>query len=250
VPNPLKEIFSFTKGERKGIIFLLSIIALLLLANLLMPFFIKHQPSDFSEFAKEIEAFEKQFPKDTSSKNYTENFNPIEESLNNSNGYNNYRKEKSKQPPKEFEKKIYDYPKKEYAYRKLHLDLNSADTTELMKLRGIGPTFAKRIVKYREMLGGYYSVQQLMEVYGFDSIKYELIKEEVFVNDSLIQKMKLNKASAKELASHIYIDWKLANAIINYRFKKKFESIDELKEIYLVNDSLFRKLAPYFSLEK
>jgi competence protein ComEA len=250
VPNPLKDFFAFTKGERQGIIFLLFILVLLLLANILMPFFIKQQPSDFSEFAKEIETFEKQFQKDSTSGNNYKKFNPIDESFQNTDEKNGYEKKNTKPFVKDFTKKIYDYPKKEYTYNKLHIDINSADTTELMKLRGIGPTFAKRIVKYREMLGGYHTIEQLMEVYGMDSEKYDMVKDEVYVSDSLIKKINLNKATAKELSAHIYIDWKLANAITNYRFKNKFETIDELKEIYLVNDSLFRKLAPYFFVEK
>jgi competence ComEA-like helix-hairpin-helix protein len=215
---------------------------------MLMPFFINQQPTDFSEFSKEIESFEKQFQQDSalaprSNKSVIQNepyirFEEKEED------------EKPKTNKQGFEKKIYDYPKKEYAYNKLHIDLNTADTTELMKLRGIGSTFAKRIVKYRDMLGGYYSVEQLNEVYGFDAEKFEMVKDEVYVNEGAVQKMNLNKANAKELADHVYIDWKLANAIVNQRFKQPFTDVSQLQEVYLVNDTLFRKLAPYFTIEK
>jgi competence protein ComEA len=247
MPNPFKELLTFTKGERQGILFLLVIIALLLLGNMLMPFFISQNPTDFSEFAKDIEAFEKQFQKDSLQKNYPK------KSFIQNEPYLRFEEKEEDEKPKTsksgFEKKIYDYPKKEYTYRKLHIDLNTADTTELMKLRGIGSTFAKRIVKYRDMLGGYYSNEQLLEVYGFDSLKYEMVKDEVYASDSAIVKINLNKAALKELTKHVYIDWKLANAIIKHRFKKPYENVDELREVYLVNDTLFRKLAPYFTVE-
>jgi DNA uptake protein ComE-like DNA-binding protein len=248
MPNPFKEFFTFTKGERQGIMVLLIIIALLLLGNMFMPFFLSQKPTDFSEFVKEIEAFEKQFQKDSSAKNHAK------KSFTQDEPYLRFEEKEEEEKPKAnkpgFDKKIYDYPKKEYAYRKLHIDLNTADTTELMQLRGIGPTFAKRIVKYRDMLGGYFSKEQLLEVYGFDSLKYEMVKDEVYANDSAIVKINLNKAALKDMTKHVYIDWKLANAIIKHRFRKPFENVDELREVYLVNDSLFRKLAPYFTVEK
>ncbi|MDO4695725.1 ComEA family DNA-binding protein [Porphyromonas sp.] len=55
------------------------------------------------------------------------------------------------------------------------VDLNSADTLLLQRIPGIGPSFARRIVKYRELLGGYYCVEQLQEVYGMDREKYNKI---------------------------------------------------------------------------
>lgn len=56
------------------------------------------------------------------------------------------------------------------------IDLNAADTTLLQKIPGIGPSFARRIVKYRNLLGGYYTVLQLQEVYGMDPERFQQIK--------------------------------------------------------------------------
>lgn len=55
------------------------------------------------------------------------------------------------------------------------IDLNTADTTLLKRVPGIGSSFARRIVKYRDLLGGYYVVEQLQEVYGMDRERYDAI---------------------------------------------------------------------------
>jgi DNA uptake protein ComE-like DNA-binding protein len=241
-----KELITFTKGERQGILVLLLLIALLLIANLIMPFLISHKTTDFSEFVREIEAFEQQIHSDSSEPKHAAN------TLTRHKKRIYEKKDKQEktaiQPYKSENSNDYHH-KKDSKVKKIYIDLNTADTAQLMQLRGIGPTFARRIVKYRDMLGGYYTKEQLLEVYGFDSMRYEMVKDEVYVNDSAIIKINLNKATVKELAQHVYIDWKLANAIAKYRFKKPFESIDELREVYLVNDTLFRKIAPYFTIE-
>mgnify|MGYP005850213789 CR=1 FL=1 len=250
--NPLKEFFSFTKSERQGIFVLLLIIALLLLTNILLPHLLqKEHKSEFEKFVEEVKAFEKQYQSDTVKANnlyYKKQPKISEEDL----AIYSIETNEYEQPyEKQYEFKPYakDYTKKEYSVTRLNINLNTADTTELMQLRGIGSTFANRIIKYREKLGGYFTTEQLLEVYGFDSVKYNTIKEQIFIEDGSIRKFNLNSAEVKELVNHPYIDYKLANAISKQRFKKKFESVDELKNVYLVNDSLFRKLAPYFSTE-
>lgn len=114
------------------------------------------------------------------------------------------------------------------------LELNSADTLQLQELRGIGPTFARRIVAYRDKLGGYYAKEQLMEVYGFTAELYEKIKNQVKVNPSLIKKIDVNAYDIGYLKRHPYISYYEAKAIVDYRNSKKnhhIDSIEELKEL-------------------
>lgn len=65
------------------------------------------------------------------------------------------------------------------------IDLNEADSSKLETIRGIGPAFASRIIKYRNRLGGFHSKEQLREVYGLDSIKYEQIKDQIRVSGTI-----------------------------------------------------------------
>ncbi len=114
------------------------------------------------------------------------------------------------------------------------LELNSADTLQLQELRGIGPAFARRIVAYREKLGGYYAKEQLMEVYGFSAELYEKVKNQVKVNPSLIKKIDVNAYDIGYLKRHPYISYYEAKAIVDFRNSKKsrhIDSIDELKDI-------------------
>ncbi|RYD70488.1 MAG: hypothetical protein EOP55_22145, partial [Sphingobacteriales bacterium] len=88
------------------------------------------------------------------------------------------------------------------------IELNTADSATLTKVYGIGPAFARRIIKYRTLLGGFYSKQQLKEVYGLDADKYDEIKDQVKVNASHLQKITINLAEASELNRLPYLDYK------------------------------------------
>ena len=85
--------------------------------------------------------------------------------------------------------------------------LNTSDTTQLKKVPGIGSFYARKIVRYRERLGGYYDVSQLMEIEGFpeNALAYFRISR----ND--IQRMNVNKLSAAQLRSHPYINYMMEN---------------------------------------
>ena len=85
---------------------------------------------------------------------------------------------------------------------------------------GIGSVFAKRIIKYRDLLGGFYSVEQLGEVYGIDEERYEAMKSWFSVDPSVISHLFVNQLSAKELASHPYVSYKQAR-IIEKMIKKR-----------------------------
>lgn len=128
----------------------------------------------------------------------------------------------------------------------MHLELNLADSASLDSLPGIGPSFARRIVAYRELLGGYYDPSQLLEVKGLDSARYSQFRGEVWTDTALIRKIDINEVTFKELLRHPYFEYYLVKAIINYRDKKKrIDSVEELKALPEMNPELYDRIAPY-----
>lgn len=141
------------------------------------------------------------------------------------------------------EKKIYE--KKSL----LVVELNSADTSELIKLPFIGPSIARRIVKYRERLGGFYSLEQLKEVYGMDTIHFTQLTNRLRLDVSEIKKINLNSIAIDDLKKHPYLKYHIAKSIIMIRDRHgRYSSIEGIKKSDLVTEDLYLKLAPYLSL--
>jgi DNA uptake protein ComE-like DNA-binding protein len=127
------------------------------------------------------------------------------------------------------------------------IELNSADSLSLLTVRGIGPAFASRIIRFRDRLGGFYTKEQLKEVYGIDSLKYSQIQDKFSVNSGLIKKIYLNVAGFDQFKKHPYLTYKQMNAIIQYRQQHgNFQSIDDLKKVAILNKEIIRKIEPYF----
>ena len=125
------------------------------------------------------------------------------------------------------------------------VNINTADSTELSSLYGIGVVLSKRIIKYRSRLGGFHSVEQLKEVYG---ISDEVISRNAgrIICKGPIRKININSAELDSLQDHFYFDRKTLNAIINYaKHHGPFKGIEELKNIRTVSDSVFNKIYPY-----
>ncbi|TLX75699.1 helix-hairpin-helix domain-containing protein [Labilibacter sediminis] len=111
----------------------------------------------------------------------------------------------------------------------LKVELNSADTLGLMEVNGIGAKLAVRIVKYRELLGGFYSVEQLREVYGLSETNYAKISGLFTVNDNLVRKINPGKDYISVLRKHPYFSEEQSREIINlYRKMDKPTSGDVL----------------------
>ena len=109
------------------------------------------------------------------------------------------------------------------------IEINSSDTLQLTKIPGIGAAYAKRITGYRNLLGGYYRLEQLQEVYGMYEELYEKITPYLEADASKITRIPVNTASLDKLKSHPYLNFYQAKAIIEMRKKKgKLDNIDEL----------------------
>jgi len=130
------------------------------------------------------------------------------------------------------------------------VDLNSADTTLLMQVKGIGRGYAKGIVRFRQQTGGFISVDQLSEIYGMRPENMERIRPFCKVNTDLVQKIKVNIATAERFKSHPYFNFYQAKALYELRRKKgKLKDIAELKELSEFNPETIQKLKPYLSFE-
>ena len=132
----------------------------------------------------------------------------------------------------------------------LRLNLNTCDSIELEALRGIGAVLAKRIVKYRNALGGFYDVSQLAEVYGLSEETFAQIQPHVFVEDLKLRPLCVNTASIKTLNSHPYLDYYQAKSIYTYRqHHQKIHSIKDLAAIPLMDEKTCEKIAPYLCFD-
>ena len=136
--------------------------------------------------------------------------------------------------------KVRHYPEK--ISEAEHIILNTADTTELMKVPGIGPYFARKIVAYGRRLGGYVSVSQLDEIEDFpvDSKRFFVIE------GSAPQKLNVNKLSLNELKRHPYINFFMARTITDYR--RLHGALHSLNDLRLTRDfppEVIARLKPY-----
>ena len=130
------------------------------------------------------------------------------------------------------------------------VELNTADTTVLKKVPGIGSAFAKRIVGYRVLLGGYYTVTQLSEVYGIDEDRYQAFLPWFTVDSSLVRQLHVNTIPQDSLQRHPYVSYAQARVIMQLRRQKGrltgWENLQLLNE-FAESDRI--RLQPYFSFE-
>lgn len=132
------------------------------------------------------------------------------------------------------------------------VELNTADTTLLKQLRGIGSGYAKMIVNYRTKLGGFYSKEQLLEVYRFPAETYAKIEHQLWVDTTYIQKLPINRLSIDQLKRHPYIRYFQAKSLYDNRLNKpeqRYNALDDLVEDRDVTPQFIAKIAPYLSFK-
>lgn len=132
----------------------------------------------------------------------------------------------------------------------LFIDINSADTTEWKKLKGIGSKLSQRIVNFRSKLGGFVTVEQVAETFGLPDSTFQKIKPQLQFSETGIRKINLNTATVDDLKTHPYIRYSLANAIVQYRNEHgNFKAVTELQKLGAIDEDLFKKIAPYLVAE-
>ena len=228
ISSIIKDYFSFNRKEQRGLFVLISVITGLIIADVFISEVLPQKSVDFSGFEKEIMEFEKEV-------SFRDSVETAEKGKRSGGKY--YQSSGVQ---------IDSMKTRSFEKDELIIELNAADTFDLQRLRGIGPSFANRIIKYRDRLGRYYEKSQLLEVFGMDSERYDRIKDHVMVDPEPIRKINLNSVTFKELMKHPYFPFEVTKSIMLYRKEhKKFNEVQELRSLKYMNDSLFRKINPY-----
>lgn len=152
------------------------------------------------------------------------------EQQSNSKGYENTPKPEYKKPEPEI----------------VTIELNSADSISLLKVKGIGPYLSSKIIKYRNALGGFVKIEQLYEIFNIKPEQVDAIKPFIFINSDRIKRLNVNTADYSQLNWHPYISSKEANAIINFRKQHGlYKSKVDLEKVILLSKEMIEKIEPY-----
>ncbi|QIP13982.1 helix-hairpin-helix domain-containing protein [Spirosoma aureum] len=124
-------------------------------------------------------------------------------------------------------------------------DINTADTTQLVALKGIGSKLAGRIVKFRDALGGFITADQFRDIYGLDSVALAELQKFGKIQ-SAPRKIPINTASAEELDRHPFLSRRQAEIIVRYREQHgDYTSAEALKPIRVLDEKTIEKIGPY-----
>lgn len=135
------------------------------------------------------------------------------------------------------------------ASQKIRLEINIADSAQLEGLPMIGGFLAQRIVSYREALGGYYSLTQLLEIPQLKESTWEAIYPQLSCNQ-IVKKININKTTIDELVQHPYISFSQAQRLIRYREQHgNYTNLDEIKKSKFIPDTSWIKMVPYLALD-
>ncbi len=135
--------------------------------------------------------------------------------------------------------------------RKWSCNLNTADSSELIKLYGIGPYFASKILKYRDRLGGSFAFAgQLLEIDGIDTERFGGFKDKLIINPRDIKRFSIDEMKKDFMERHPYIGPYAARGILFYRERKKEGgggkiTLDELIRENIISPQAAEKLIHY-----
>ena len=126
------------------------------------------------------------------------------------------------------------------------VEINTADSAALISVRGIGPKSVTAIMRYRELLGGFYSVKQLAELDVVTESNYERILTQICCDSCKISKIDINFADPKELIRHPYVSAKALRRIVKQRqLKGGWSGIEEMIDDDIFGREEAERLAPY-----
>ncbi len=131
----------------------------------------------------------------------------------------------------------------------LNVEINAADSTNLIALPGIGSKLSNRIINFRNRLGGFYDVEQVKETFGLPDSVFQKIKPLLHVKGE-VKKININTATLEDLKLHPYIKYHLANAMVQYRVQHgNYKAVEDIRKIMILTEENFQKVKPYLVVE-
>jgi competence protein ComEA len=244
--DSIKALFTFSRKEKNGTIILLAIILfLIIILNITPLLFSNRNNINYKQYKSEIETFKHSLEASSpvAVNNKTKNYN--------TSTRNTSRPEIKKSfshPP--VQQKNTSYINKKETPATSIIELNTADSNLLQNISGIGPVFSARIIKYRDLLGGYTSLKQLKEVYGINDTIYNKIKNYLKLDTTHVKKISVNDVPFKQLLKHPYIDYYQTKAIFNYKsVNGPIKKVNEIITNKLVDTNNYNKLKPYLTVK-
>lgn len=245
----LSNFFAIPKGQANGLIILLPLCFVIILAPRLydyLSFEAEDNSIDASGLDSLITGMEAhvRLKEDERHENVSKKqFNEYSHGNNSqkARGYNDNKAVKESFPSDSFVKRE--------SYRVTPFNINEVDTVALKKIRGIGSVLSARIVKYRDLLGGFVNTSQYREVYGLkDSIVWALDSLALIDEKFQPERININLVSEWGLSKHPYINKTQARALINYKNQHgDFKSLKELFKVKLLDSATVFRLSPYLN---
>lgn len=244
-----RDFFYFSIGERRGLILLLCLIAI---AGILLIWGDTLYNKTQAEADAATEAYADE-PSDNEAADRAAYARPPSDSHPRRSAYrrpSSHPGESMGERVKRLTDQRPHYPRREKLAPGQTIELNAADTVALQKVPGIGPYYARRIVKFRALLGGFARVEQLREVYGIDAEKYAELAPWFTVNARLIRRLAINRMPEDSLRRHPYINYAQAKIIVRLRHRNSpISGWSELSLLEEFSDADRNRLEPYLSFE-
>lgn len=130
----------------------------------------------------------------------------------------------------------------------LKIGVNTAGAEDWMKIRGIGPVLSKRIIKFREALGGFCTIEQVGQTYGLADSVFQGFKGYLFL-DQPCNRININQMDWQQLVRHPYIDSRQANAILRWIDNRgPIEDLEQLRQTEIFDSTTWQQLLPYLKI--
>ena len=130
------------------------------------------------------------------------------------------------------------------------IDINTAGIKDWQQLPFSDKTMPYRIIKYRDKLGGFIAIEQLLEAYGMSDSVFNQVKPYLQLEPATVHKININKASDYEISLHPYIPKNIAKAIVIYREQHgAYTKLEDIRKIVFIKEDLFYKIAPYLTVD-